>query len=179
MAIETSRIKFQRCKKNGDIIGFVSQTPVEKQIRGVDESSPYPKKICLLSEDLKGTVEPGVLYDVELVEMHNRKGYVVISAKPALFEATIKTIVVPKAVYQVTVTFGNKVVYFDPKDGKMPSSRTIPGVMRHLRNRKDISDKNEVINKFRDAAFNLLDIMAADGYIVEHQRELFQNETTR
>ena len=32
------------------------------------------------SEDLKGTVEPNVLYSVELKPMHKAKGYVVVAA---------------------------------------------------------------------------------------------------
>ena len=34
------------------------------------------------SEDLKGTVEPNVLYSVELKPMHKAKGYVVVAATP-------------------------------------------------------------------------------------------------
>ena len=39
-------------------------------------------RAVVLSEDLKGTVEPNVLYSVELKPMHKAKGYAVVAATP-------------------------------------------------------------------------------------------------
>ena len=39
-------------------------------------------RAVVLSEDLKGTVEPNVLYSVEMKPMHKAKGYVVVAATP-------------------------------------------------------------------------------------------------
>lgn len=64
------------------------------------------------------------------------------------------------------VTFGNKTVYFDPKDGRSPSSKTIDGVVELLSQRRDIDSREEVINDFRRQAKALLRRMDADGYIV-------------
>ena len=50
--------------------------------------------------------------------MHKAKGYVVVAATPVQFPATVETIIVPKTLYKVTVSFGNKTIYLDPKDGK-------------------------------------------------------------
>ena len=44
------------------------------QLKGVREDSRYGKQICVLAEDLKGTIEPNVLYSVELKPMHKARG---------------------------------------------------------------------------------------------------------
>ena len=44
------------------------------------EDSRYGKHICVLAEEPKGTIEPNVLYLVELKPMHKAKGYVVVAA---------------------------------------------------------------------------------------------------
>lgn len=44
--------------------------------------------------------------------MHRQHGYVVVAATPVLFKAAIGTIIVPKTIYQVTVTFDNKKIFF-------------------------------------------------------------------
>jgi hypothetical protein len=67
-----------------------------RQLKGVRENYALGKQICILSEDLKGTIEPNVLYSVELKPMHKAKGYVVVAATPVQFPATVETIIVPK-----------------------------------------------------------------------------------
>ena len=49
-------------------------------MKGVWEEYALGKQICVLAEDLKGTIEPNVLYLVELKPMHKAKGYVVVAA---------------------------------------------------------------------------------------------------
>ena len=61
-------------------IGFVSRHSKTRQLKGVREDSRYGKQICVLAEDLKGTIEPNVLYSVELKPMHKAKGYVIVAA---------------------------------------------------------------------------------------------------
>lgn len=173
MAIEQSRIKFRRCEETGEIIGLVSRKPTDQQLKGVDEKSPYGKKICVLSRELKGKVEPGILYDVELTEMHNKRGFVVISATPRVFKAVIETKIIPPKVYRITVTFGHKVVYFDPKKGRSTASRTLEGALNALKNRQDIEDPEQVIHDFKIAVENLISQMEADGCVVYRQGKLF------
>ena len=107
--------------------GYISEPRHSKtrQLKGVREDSRYGKQICVLSEDLKGTIEPNVLYSVELKPMHKSKGYVVVAATPVRFPAVVETVIIPKTLYKVTVTFGNKTIYLDPKDGKSAMSRTL------------------------------------------------------
>ena len=174
MAIEKSRIKFTKSAETGEIIGFVSRNSKTKQLRGVPESSPYGKKICVLSEDLKGGIEPNVLYDVELKTMHLGNGYVVVSARRTLFEARFETIIVPKAIYQLKIIFGHKTIFFDPKDGKTVSSRTIKGVLKVIDGREDILDKEAIKERFYQEAKQVLYCMQKDGYITGYQLELFE-----
>ena len=46
------------------------------------KSGRIGKHICVLAEDLKGTIEPSVPYSIELKPMHKAKGYVVVAGTP-------------------------------------------------------------------------------------------------
>lgn len=174
MAIEKSRIKFAKSTETGEIIGFVSRNSKTKQLRGVPESSAYGKKICVLSEDLKGGILPDILYDVELKPMHLGNGYVVVSARRTLFEAKFETVIIPRAIYQLKLTFGHKTIFFDPKDGQSASSRTVNGVLKVIEKRDDILDKEGVTRRFSEDAVKLLHFMGKDGYITGAQPGLFE-----
>ena len=115
MTSEKSQLKFARSEETGELIGFVSRHSKTRKLMGVREDSRFGKQICVLSEDLKGTLEPNILYSVELKPMHKANGYVVVAATPVLFQAHVETVIVPKTLYQVTVTFGNKKIFFDPR----------------------------------------------------------------
>ena len=60
------------------------------------KSSQIGKHICVLAEDLKGTIEPNVFYSGELKPMHKAKGYVVVAATSVQFPATVETIIIPQ-----------------------------------------------------------------------------------
>ena len=165
MTSEKSQLKFAKSERTGELIGFVSRHSKTRKLMGVREDSRFGKQICVLSEDLKGTIEPNILYSVELKHMHNAKGYVVVAATPVLFQAHVETIIVPKTLYQVTVTFGNKKIFFDPKDGKSAMSRTIDGVLEILKGRKDIRHQESVINDYLNQAQALVRRMESDGFI--------------
>lgn len=169
MGIEKSQVKFAKSGCTGELIGFVSRHSNGK-LRGVREDSRFGKKICVLSEDLKGKIEPNRLYEVELKGMHKKNGYVVVSATPVFFKAQVETIIVPKAVYQVTIIFGNKKIYFDPKDGKSAKSRTCEGVLSVLRSRVDIENPDQVIKDFLLQAKALIWRMELDGFIYSGKR---------
>ena len=82
---------------------------------------------------------------VELKPMHRAKGYVVVADTPVQFPATVETIIAPKTLYKITVSFGNKTIYLDPKDGKSAMSRTLDGVLPVHKERKDIENHEEVV----------------------------------
>ncbi|MDR2890390.1 MAG: hypothetical protein LBV18_02115, partial [Alistipes sp.] len=116
MAIERTRLKLAVSEETNELIWFVTRNSTTRKLRGVDEQNGSPKKICVLSEDLKGVLRPGIVYDVELKPMRTGNGYVVISAIRPKFKAEIETVVIPRNVYQLRITFGHKIIYFDPKD---------------------------------------------------------------
>jgi len=165
MSLEKSQIKFAKSEQTGEIIGFVSRHSKTRKLKGVRENSPFGKKICVLSQDLKGCIIPNILYNVELKTMHKSNGYVVVSAIPIRFKAHVETVIVPLQTYQVHITFGNKTVYFDPKNGKSSSSKTIEGVLNVLIERQDIDNLESVIASFKKQAFSLIEQMEKDyGY---------------
>jgi len=165
MAVEKSQVKFSRSDETGKLIGFVSRHSKTKKLKGVRENSMYGKKICVISEELKGKVVENVLYNVELKSMVAGNGYVVVSATPAEFKAKIDTVIVPKSIYQVCLSFGNKTIYFDPKDGKSPSSGTLEGTLKIIKARKDIENQEVVIEEFTRQARDLIRRMENDGYL--------------
>ena len=59
------------------------------------KSSHISMHICVLAEDLEDTIEPNVFYSVELKPMHKAKGYVVVTATPVQFPATVEAIIIP------------------------------------------------------------------------------------
>lgn len=163
---ETTQLKFVKSERTGELVGFVSKTK-DNVLKGVREDSIYRKRICLLSEELKGSVLPNILYDVELKPMHRGKnGYVVTAATRVVFSATVESYIVPGKKYQVLVHFGGKTVYFDPLHGKTSSSRTKEGVLAALNKRNDIADQNIVISDFIDRADELIRQMHEDGYTI-------------
>lgn len=166
MVIEFTQLKFAESGETGEMIGFVSRPPLAEKLKGVREDSIFRKKICVLSDELKGTIIPEIPYMVELKPMHSGKGYVVVKAVPKEFPAVVETTVIPGCIYQVTVHFGNKTVYFDPKDGKKSSCRTIQGVIDLLEKRTDIGNRKLVISDFKRQAFRLVRCMQVEGYIL-------------
>ena len=139
-------------------------------MKGVREVCAFGNRAVVPSEDLKGTVVPNVLYSVELKPMHKAKGYVVVAATPVQFPAKVETIIVPKTLYKVTVTFGNKTIYLDLKDGKSAMSRTLDGVLSVLKERKDIENHEEVIADFIKQAQVMIYRFEQDGYIYTGKR---------
>lgn len=99
MTVEKTQIKFAQSESTGELIGFVSRHSKTQKLMGVREDSRFGKKICVLSEELKGAVQPNKLYAVELKAMHNGSGYVVVSATPILFNAQVDTLIIPKSIY--------------------------------------------------------------------------------
>ena len=45
----------------------------------------------------------------------------------------VKTIIITKMLYKITVSFSNKTIYLDPKDGKSAMSQTLDGVLQILK----------------------------------------------
>ena len=75
-----------------------------------------------------------------------------------------------QSVGKFTVSFGNKTIYLDPKDGKSAMSRTLDGVLPVLRERKDIENHEGVIADFIKQAQELIRRFEQDGYIYTGKR---------
>ena len=160
---QETKLKFYTSQETGKLVSFVSVTKA-KRLKGVREDSDCKKKIVVLSSDLTDSLKPNVLYNVILTEMKNKKGYVVKSASPVLFEAEIDQCIIPKAVYKVSVKCGNKTIFFD---GKSDSSRTLQGALKALEVREDIANKELVITDFKEKGLETIRQMEADGYYVK------------
>lgn len=165
MKLEKTRLKLSESQQ-GELIGFVSRHGKRRKLFGVREDSPLGKKVCVLSEHLKGQLKPDKLYEVEVKPMRSSTGYVIVTAEPILFSAKIEVAIEPNAVYQITLKFGNKTIYYDPLNGQSSSSNSIDGVLNVLEQRDDIADKKDTLQKFVLEAGKLLDRMVRDGVIL-------------
>ncbi len=160
----STKLKFVKSDKTGAYVGFISQNPKTGRICGVRQDSEFPKKICIVDKKLAPEILINVLYDVTLIPMKEKDGYIAISAIPVQFKATIETNYIRKVVYQVLVKFGNKVVIFDPKDGKQESRRYLSKCREILEKRVDIKDITQVVDDFMEQATKLLRRYEADGF---------------
>ena len=165
MKLEKTRLKLLESQTKGELVGFVSRHPKAGRLLGVREDSHYGKKICLLSDHLKGKLRSNILYEVSVKPMRSGAGYVIVEAQQILFVAKVETIIIPNATYKVTVKFGNKNIYFDPLNGRTPSSTTVEGVLSILEQREDIQNKAETIQSFIMEASRMHDRMVEDGVL--------------
>ena len=165
MKLEKTRLKLLESQTKGELVGFVSRHPKAGRLLGVREDSHYGKKICLLSDHLKGKLKPNILYEVSVKPMRSGTGYVIVAAEQIFFVAQVETTIIPKITYRITVKFGNKNIYFDPLNGRTSSSTTIEGVLNVLEQRDDILNKADIIQSFVQEASNLLDRMVKDSVL--------------
>ncbi len=159
-----TKLKFVISEQTGAIVSFVSQNPLTKQIRGVRKDDPYPKKVCVVDKNLAPYILLNVLYDVTLIPMAEKDGYVVVEANPVEFPATIETTYMRKVAYRVEVKFGHKTIIFDPKDGEKKSVRSFKECVKLLEKRVDIKDIFDVVKEFSDEAYKLIRLYERDGY---------------
>lgn len=162
-----TKLKFIESERNGELIAFAHVNAKTGQVLGVNEDSKCLKLICVLSAELKsrGIVRPHVLYDVKMVKMGVKQGYVVKYATPTLFSAHIKTSVVPSVFYRVIVAFGHKELVYDPFHPANPKHASLDNVVKEMEKREDIVNKRYAIVRFLRAAKLLLQRMEADGFI--------------
>lgn len=167
-----TKLKFIKSEKNGALISFVSQNPVNDVVCGVRQDSPYPKKIVIIDREIANNILVNVLYDCVLIPMTkvlNEKtgenhipGYIAIAANPVQFKATVTTKYIRGIKYNVEVTFGNKVIRFDPFKGQKESVKSLPACRTILEKRYDVKDLMEVVEDFETAAISLMELMKQD-----------------
>jgi hypothetical protein len=167
-----TKLKFIKSDKNGALISFVSQNPVNDVVCGVRQDSPYPKKIVIIDREMSNNILINVLYDCTLIPMGktlNEKtgeehvpGYIAIEANPVQFKATISTKYIRGIKYNVEVSFGNKIIRFDPFRGQKESVKSLPACRAILERRCDVKDLMDVVDDFTTAATNLIELMKQD-----------------
>ncbi len=163
MKLEKTHLKLIESTHHGELRGFVSRHSKTGRLLGVRERSHFGKKVCVLSDHLKGKVKPNTLYEVSVKPMRSGAGYVIVAAEPILFSAQLDVIVVPKTIYRIVVRFGMKAIFFDPLCGRTPSSNSLEGVLYVLEQREDLANKEEILRTFVEEAGKLLDQMSRDG----------------
>lgn len=165
-----TKLKFIKSEETGAYIGFVSQNPTTNVYSGVRQDSPYPKKVCVLDQKMEWQILTNVLYDVTLIPMHHKNGFVVIEATPCEFRAKIETTYIPNTAYKVEVKFGNKTIVFNPFDGEKECVRSLSKCHSVLEKRVDIKNILQVVEDFDKAANAILNKMFNDG----QARQLFK-----
>ena len=174
-----TKLKFVRSQQTGMLVAFVSQNSTNGRICGVRQDSELAKKVCILEKSISRDILPNVLYDVVMRPMTRKNGYIVIEANPIQFQATIETTYVPKALYIVDVKFGNKVIRFDPKDGKKDTVKTLSECKRVLERRVDIQDILQVVEDFMLAASDILRRYSQDGFYTKRSTNKKTNRRNR
>lgn len=175
-----TKLKFIKSEKNGALISFVSQNPVNNVVCGVRQDSPYPKKIVIIDKNLSSHILINVLYDCVLIPMTTVKnektgedhipGYIAIEANPVQFKATVSTKYVRGSKYQVEVSFGNKIVRFDPYRGQKESVKSFPACLAVLEKRCDVKDLMYVVENFTAAATELTEQLKQDMREIHNQK---------
>lgn len=176
-----TKLKFIKSEKNGALISFVSQNPVNNVVCRVRQDSPYPKKIVIIDREMANNILVNILYDCVLIPMTptlNEKtgenhipGYIAIEANPVQFQATVTTKYIRGIKYMVEVSFGNKVIRFDPFKGQKESVKSLPACRAVLEKRYDVKDLMDVVESFEVAAHNLLDLLKEDMRQIHNKRK--------
>lgn len=170
MRLIKTKIRFQKSGKSDRWVGFVSQNTATGMWRGVPEDSRYPKMVCLVPSDLQPSVDPHVLYDVEMAftERGGNGHFVLVSLEPREYEASIEVECNPTLhIYQACVSFGHKTIVYDPIGGGKQCMRKVSGVMDILNARKDIRNLPEVRRLFLEAAIGMLKSAIRGGYYMD------------
>lgn len=154
------------------LVAYVSQDNRTGHLFGRSRGDRWPKKICVLDDAIRYKVQPGYLYDCQLVPMRLKKGYIVTEAVPHQFEAAVSMTYIPRGVYQIQVRFGRKFMMFDPKDGRKPSVNTLEKFIAELRSRIDIKNIEGVVEEVREYADILIRHYKQDGFIYQRRSEV-------
>ena len=108
------------------------------------------KKIVLVDTVIAKDIIPNMLYSCSLIPMRNDKGFIAKTANIIQFPGTIST-TCRKNVFNVRITFGNKVIVYDPAD-KTKRKSDIKLIAENLRTRFDLQNAQQVAEDFIDNA---------------------------
>lgn len=149
-----TNIKFKQ-NERGAFYGFVTKNK-KGSWRGCNENCDVKKQIVFVDEHEASNIIAGALYQVTLIPMTSKNGFIALNAKLVLFEAKINT-EVEDNIFRVTVQFGQKVIIYDPtsEDSK---KNNIQAIVNLLKSRVDLKSKDAVAEEFLDSACLLLSI---------------------
>ncbi len=150
-----ARLRFMKSEKTGYIVGFVSQNPVTGIWHGVPEDKPYPKKICVLDRSLVPYVLLKKLYDVEMVPMKKKDGFVAKTAEPVLYPASVVCLHIPGMLYHVEAVFGGKRIVFDPSETDDRSVCEMERAIDKLRSRTDVENLEQAVEEFTNESYRI------------------------
>lgn len=145
-----TNIKFQKGLDNiiaDRLVGFVTKS--NGVWRGCRETEDK-KKIVLVDTAIAKDIIPNTLYSCSLIPMRNDKGFIAKTANIIQFPGTIST-TCRKNVFNVRITFGNKVIVYDPAD-KTKRKSDIKLIAENLRTRFDLQNAQQVAEDFIDNA---------------------------
>lgn len=159
------KLKFRKSRKTDGYVGFVHFDSDTRRVTGIsNEDDNTPKMVCVLDAKLSKSIVPGKLYDVTLIKMKEKKGFVTIDAQIHKFPAVIETTYIPKSTYRIEVKYGNRRIIYDPLDGALASHRNKSAVCAILSRQEDIANREQVIQDFVEAANKLIVQFHNDGY---------------
>lgn len=150
--IACSKMKLAKSSDTGYIVGFASKNPKTGAWHGVRQDSSFPKKVCVLDRRLIPYTLTNRLYNVSLVPMKNKDGFVIVEASPVMFEAKVNSFHVKKQIYRVEVTFGGYTIIYDPMEGRKSSVKNLQEAVETLEKRTDIADIASVVEIFAKEA---------------------------
>lgn len=178
-----TKLKFIKSEKNGALISFVSQNPVNQVVCGVRQDSVYPKKIVIIDREIANNILVNVLYDCVLIPMGSQlndkgedfiPGYIAIEAEPHQFKATLTTKYIRGVKYNLEVKFGNKSIRFDPYKGQKESVKSLPACRAILEKRCDVRDLMDVLEEFDREANDLLELMKNDMREINNKKHKYE-----
>ena len=149
-----TNIKFKQNEK-GAFYGFVTKNE-KGSWRGCNENSDVKKQIVFVDEHEARNIISGALYQVTLIPMTHKRGFIALNARLVQFEAKINT-EVKEHVFRVTVQFGQKIIIYDPTS-EDSRKNNIQAIVNLLKNRIDLKSKDAVAEEFLDSACLLLSI---------------------
>ena len=144
-----------KSEKTGYIVGFVSQNPVTGIWHGVPEDKPYPKKICVLDRSLVPYILLKKLYDVEMVPMRDKDGFVAKTANPVSYPAKIVCSHIPGMLYHVEAVFGGKRIIFDPSETDDRSVCEMERAIEKLRMRTEVENLEQAVEEFIEETYKM------------------------
>lgn len=162
-----TKLKFKQSEQTGRIVGFVTQNSAMQWIKGVREEAPVGKRVCVVDAELAPSIIENRLYNVALIPMRQKNGFIVIDAQLYKFKAKIEICYVPKACYSVTVKWGNARLTFNPMDANGRESGSIQEIKEKLEKRFDIQNLSMIVEDFVEAAECVLKKYKQDGFYVK------------